>query len=210
MSSLGLKVNVYLISKLDEVPERPGLYAWYLKLAKGKEMYNEFHSVMVHRILDVEASGELGEKYSGKMGRKDFEFEKKYRRRSNRENFRFENIFLTDEQVSMVTATFAPPIYIGISRNLHNRLREHKRELETSLNSINKNTNNEIPDFNSDSASESSAFGERIARVLRDKNYIGTNSLFIKTVEFDNIQKEELFDIEYFLNRTFTPIFGKK
>lgn len=199
MSSLEPEVNEYLIRKLDEVPERPGIYAWYLKLAQGKKKYNEFHSVMVHRNLDVEARGELGEKYSGKMSREDFPFEKKYRK----EDFQLENISLPDEKISLVSDIFAPPIYIGISQNLHNRLREHK-------NSLMKILYYRDEDSDADDETSDSDFGKRIARILKEKNYRDINSLFIKTVEFEDIQREELWAIEYFLNRTFIPIFGRK
>jgi hypothetical protein len=144
--------------------------------------------------MSVDIEGNLKDKYEGKVRQRSYGFDGE----------------IKNEKILKVAAfAFGTPIYIGISLNLERRLSEHKKKLSDHM------TTGEILDIKdeikTDTDEESKHFAQRIASYLNKRSTVGSNSLFIKTVEVDNdVKFSELQEVEKFINRTFTPSLGLK
>jgi hypothetical protein len=110
------------------------------------------------------------------------------------------NVF---EYLFLSSVFFSPPLYIGMSQNIASRIKHHKKVL------------NEVIYFtNFDAAkldNEDKEFGERVGKFIssRNKEHFTTNNFFLKTLYMPSLKDNEIKTIEYFVNRSFKPKFGK-
>lgn len=108
---------------------------------------------------------------------------------------------------------FAPPVYIGISETLNDRLETHANEL-TKL--IYTGPPPPSATFTSAEISEGltklyrePSFAERAGTAIQTIPNLGVNSFIVKVVEMPaGYSKQHLESVEYFLNRTFIPMYG--
>jgi hypothetical protein len=173
--------KTYSVSDIDEAPESPGLYAWYLQL-RNEDAFMDYHGVFKARNLETEARGDLLEKYTGDLSLEQVEFE-----------------MVSDfGLLKSATAAFSPPLYIGITvdRTLKERLEEHRDVLNSAI-------YGEI--------SDPGEFGERIAEVLKKGGNIGLNGFFARVLPVPEPRnRRQIEEVEYYLNRTYVPLYGKK
>jgi len=177
----------------------PGLYAWYLRLLKSSQPVSNmtaYDGVFATRKMDIEATGNLGEKFDGRLKRRKTDTQA-----------------LTDYNDTLLAAStvFSPPIYIGISQNIQSRLGQHFRALETALQR--EPPEEETADLNDDEVdtdAESNVFGERIGRILRVQRMTNTRGLFVKILYQPQLNAPQLRVAERFVNRTFVPLCGRK
>lgn len=102
---------------------------------------------------------------------------------------------------------FAPCLYIGISRTLKVRLHRHRKHIYDGLSIEPGPTNNEFDEKNLDSEKESTYFGYRIAKSLRQSNARPEN-LYVK---YSSTKDERtLKSMETLMNVSFGPILGRK
>lgn len=181
MSSIKKRFETYKAADVDDAPEAPGFYAWYLRL-NSKDSFLDYHEVFKDRSLTTRARGDLLEEYSGELSLQEVDLE-------------MVNDF---SLLKEATAAFSPPLYIGITvdRTLKRRLKEHRKVLNDSIYG---------------GVEDPGEFGERIALVLNRGGNISVNDFFTRVIPVENPEsRKQLQEIEYYLNRTYVPIYGKK
>lgn len=182
-------------SDIYQSSNKPGIYAWFL-IFKKRNSINEYSEVFHQKKLDAKISGNLGENYEGPLRQIPKVFKKDLFKKNN---------------LSLISKAFAPPIYIGVSNDLCSRLIQHADELDDILYSSKYEYVHDLSDEDLDSPRESKYFASRLGKVLKKKKSIDLNSLLIKTCEFDDIMtRQEIYSLEYFLNRTYKPLYGRK
>jgi len=185
--------KTYRTNQISEIPKSLGIYAWFLAYDYNTD-HNDYHDVFKSSIITSTVEGIFKDVYTGPIKQQAFSFD---------ENIVFSS-FLNE-----VISLFCPPVYIGISSNLRNRLSTHRDELNSLLYSEEAFKYNENAKIDSDG--ESYNFAIRLARVLRSVDSIGLRNLRIKVIEAgEGMKRDEVFAIEKYLNRTYTPIYGRK
>lgn len=175
------RFKTYRAADVDDAPESAGFYAWYLRL-QSRDAFSEYHEVFKDRSLEARARGDLLEEYTGKLSLQEIDLEM-----VNRFGL------LKD-----ATIAFSPPLYIGITvdQTLKKRLKDHRKVLNDSI-------YGEVDD--------TGEFGERIALVLNRGDNIGVNDFFTRVIPVEDPKnREQIEEIEYYLNRTYVPMYGKK
>ncbi len=179
---------------------RPGIYAWFIRvLKKADPVVNmaAYDGVFASKRLTVEASGHLGEKYTGKLKKQPF--------------FTSDSASFHDTILAASTI-FCPPVYIGISKGIKGRLETHIQALEAALQrppSPDDDTSS-ISDDDLDSDAESNVFGERMGRILRTNQITTTRPLFVKIIYGPGPGTTDLRKAETYVNRTFILMCGRK
>ena len=178
---------------------KPGIYAWYLRvLPKNDPALNMGYvdRVFASKRMNVEVSGNLGERYQGILT-KDPSFSG--------------DISSFHDTVLTASTIFCPPLYIGISKNIKNRLSQHFKSLEAALlRSSNDDGDLILTNEDIDEDAESNVFGERIGRVLRVNNIKTVAPLFIKVTYPDQVSNADLLKAESYVNRLYVPICGRR
>lgn len=186
---------------VEKTEEKPGIYAWYARLGKAVQDQAQpgwtFAQFFLNRELIVEAKGSLREAYRGRIFRQ------------TDADFRDRN-----DLIEGATTVFCPPIYIGISKNIRNRLTTHVRKLREVLASAPEAAGNSAESVKAgvqtDTDEESSVFGSRIGAKLHDAGLRSEEILFVKVMYVERSASSQLRDTEYLLNRSFFPVFGKR
>jgi hypothetical protein len=178
----GKKPKCYDITEVYRAPSDPGIYAWYIYIPSNDDQIS-YHRILKKRSLSIRAKGYLKEKYEGNMELKSVISEE-----AGESNF-----------LEKVTKFFCPPIYIGIAeeQDLDERLEQHRKGINEVV------LNGERDDKNE--------FADRIGKKIRKTEGVSINSLYAKAYPVKNNQRiKELKSIEFFLNRTYVPFYGKK
>lgn len=113
------------------------------------------------------------------------------------------------ETIRALVLAFSAPLYIGISKNLKQRLKIHRAQLLEAMDSgaADLKAQNKVPDYNPDSDEESRCFGDRVGAYLSALS-IPHEDLYVKYVLTD--RPAILADAEKLLNYSLTPKFGKR
>jgi hypothetical protein len=112
----------------------------------------------------------------------------------------------------IATALFSPSLYIGVSKNIKNRISQHFKILKELYH---KNNSSDLFDNIEDlDKDEAKNFAERISHLfcLNDSKSFSLNSFCVRVLyldSFNELDRDKLEAIEYFLNRTYKPKFGK-
>jgi hypothetical protein len=190
-----MKANVYRLNQIEDVPELPGIYAWYV-LPKMHTQPQVYHEIFKQKTLHSLVKGNLQDNYEGRLTAKPYIFED------------IQDPALLIEAIRQ----FSPPVYVGIAINLQRRLRTHVKTLNEFVYSSQETETFELSDLEVDSERESKYFACRVGSVIRNiKRDVDINSFLIKVIEMDeSYSKAKLFEVEKFLNRTFIPYYGRK
>ena len=198
MKNPKFEVDYYKLDNFDFIPSTTGIYSWYLTC--NSTNYKNYYDFYKSESYSAFLKGNLLQNFQGKLlAQKTQKFEES------------ENYF-DDQLLEKVSSNFSPPIYIGISTDLHERLNTHKKRLQNHLNDISKITNLRSG-FRSkaDSDKESEVFAQRLAKLLMDSGNLYESNLLVKIIyiEKKRIKKDVLLNIENFLNRTYHPLLGR-
>lgn len=177
----GFNLHFFELSDFDNIPELPGLYAWY-PLCK-REVLLDFHSIYKNKSYTVTLEGSLQEKIIGKAKSEEVDFK----------HLSYNNLF------KAASFSFAPPIYVGKAEtSLRQRLITHKRELQQILNDT------KIKD-------KSTFAKRLSYLLKDDENSFNETHFFVKVLSVTNSEdKKAILEVENFFNRTFNPIMGCK
>lgn len=185
--------SVFPATNLELSEPLSGLYAWYFALPSRQtsQDLDRYFELYGRRVLKVSAHAHFGEAFSGFV---------------KRDEGRFAPCSLP-ELLATASVVFSPPLYLGISVNVQHRLREHAAALEAAL----QQRLPSVPsgEIEPDTPAESSSFGERVGFLLRKHGVRDLSGLFVKAVYADGT-RDSLLEAEFFLNRTFTPVAGRR
>lgn len=188
---------VYSLSELHKIPSVPGIYAWYLKMDSANS--DDYFKIYKQKKVSVNVKGHLKESYSGEV-------------RHIYNPIDYVNPGLDFDLCEIASLAFSPPLYIGISKNLKSRLKDHARELhDIYFNKVKLATPPALGKTDFDTIVESAHFAQRVGHSISSFNKINLSALVIKTIEmpatyvWDDLQK-----VEKYLNRTYNPVYGRK
>lgn len=198
-----MEIKKIKYNEIRYVKEQPGLYAWYMDY--NAEMTSEaYQKFFISKNFHLKITGNLGETYEGKISQ-------------IKSNQNILNNFNQD-LFKVATELIDIPIYIGISKNLYQRLTKHRDLLEEYSNDevdqphlINQEKNNydSIDEKKIDTNEESKYFAQRLGKQLEDLN-LSKKHLRVKIIYCDtNVTKAQLLNTEFLLNRTYYPILGR-
>lgn len=190
--------SVFRADQIGAAKDLPGLYAWFVRTpqsAATEDLCRPFRRIHADRAFKVEATAPLGEAIVGKI-----------RRSMAGVKAPKPGETLDGELFASAFAAFSPPVYVGRSKTVRNRLGQHVKALTKALAASDLGpipTEPELPDTDE----ESSQFGVRMGRLLKRQGIEDTRSLFVKVVYADN--NEATKRVELMLNRTFHPVLGR-
>lgn len=204
---------------VDDAPETPGLYAWYYKTIlprhdvdnlitevgaasheRAVELVSAFFRSFVFRPLEEEPyhaviEGKLKPKYQGKLAHISSVSEDLVKRVAND----VERIRAIADALECCVPHFASPVYIGMSKSLRTRLRQHKRLIEKFIQA--RRECSEVVEIGDDEADLS--FAKDVARRGLVPNRL---VVFVTPVRTAG---DEYKDIENLLNRLYFPLCGR-
>lgn len=216
MPQVNTQVETFTWPKLSEAPERPGVYAWYVRLALGEADLSEFEQAVeakrqtggnpapiVQETLEqhffhpfqetaysVKLSGALKPRYVGELLHQPATSEGLIERLSN-DPARLRPIA---NVLGAAAPFFTAPLYIGMARNLRARLAQHKSGIESFADNPAAAAGND----------KISGFAQQI--VQRGFN---PRRLFVVCIPVGDVDSDEQLDLENILNRINFPIFGR-
>lgn len=211
-------LNCYKWHEIEKVPQRPGIYSWYLKLhisqADIEDVVNQVKvikeestddaikiiEVFIFKFIlnpfkeepyEVSIKGKLKPKYSGLVHNQQNEIsETLIKKILDDPNILYNLVNI----ISDVSPYFNSPLYIGMAKNLKQRLYQHKSNIIKL-----KENNNEIDiDLKNDAG-----FARQV--VGRNMNYA---NLFVHVAYCDTNNLDPNI-LENILNRINYPIFGR-
>mgnify|MGYP005855346677 CR=1 FL=1 len=189
-----MKVKCIKFNQIEKINQNSGIYSWHLYFRESTHL-NEYHERHNNKKYKANISGSFGEKIIGDLYS---------RRKFSRKSVEKER-FLVD-----LTMSLAPPLYIGISNNLKRRLLDHAEYLKLFVYGEITKTKSKLARKDIDTEIESTFFAGRLGSAMKDLHSINLNNLYVKIFEFENdISKKDLLEIEFFLNRTYKPIYGR-
>lgn len=205
-----LKIGYYNSFTYGNILNVPGIYSWHISPPKRKmnkdEKINMLKAyVSFFNLNDIELTGQTsfhsyeGSLMDNKTTGKDFLDKIDYI--SNFDDDKFKNF------VSALTF-FHSTLYVGISTNLNDRIQTHSTTITEVL--YQKKFSEEK--FLNDEDGKS--FFERVTLFLNKdktsiKNFFVPNCFFVKIIYLEKFNDKDLKSIEYLLNRTLKPKFGK-
>lgn len=186
----------YRISDVQNIPAVPGIYSWHLWIDNVNG--DKYSQVFKQKRVKVNIKSNLSENYEGDLPHVDMD----------------SSIFDSSLDINLcniASIAMCPPLYIGISKDLKDRLSQHVDE----FNKIVKGTiPTPVPTLSStqfDTIYESQHFAQRMGFVVSKLSNLNSTNLLIKTIEMPmGYSRLELFKVEKFLNRTYFPIYGRR
>lgn len=205
-------------SEIDQAPDSPGVYAWYSKLVISKadveavitrvnsarqqqeisRARTEIENALERFIFgpyretpyQVSLRGQLKPRYSGEIVHEPAKSDSLVERlTAEPERFR-----VIADVLKTVAPSFTAPLYIGMAKNLRNRLKQHRTKIV------------ELRDLHAGQFGDISADAGFANQVVA-RNFDPTN-LFVHIAEVD-VDFGEHNDLENILNRINYPIFGR-
>lgn len=185
-----LEVEYFSYNELDSVRPDVGWYCWGYAPTNSDTVKEGVSNL---KYLSAEVGKNFGITYSGDLERAD---------KLNKNDLKD----IDNEVLTRVMIAFSPPLYLGISKNLKDRLNIHKRKLEEYLLSPSDSLKY-LDGCDADTPEESTYFGYRIGRALVE-NETEPDDLFVRCIYNDDYEMVRM--IEKVLNRIFTPVYGRR
>lgn len=205
-------------AELSVAPQTSGIYAWYASLKIGARDLEEFRDAVESKKIEGEdPSAYVEERLNSLLFRKyredDYQIalhgalKPKYeglaqhipRASSGVVDRLIEDpsrLKVIAESIATAAPFFTAPLYIGMARNLRERLAKHKQIIESLYDSLRTRNGLEIKDGDAGFARQVVARG------------FDPMSLFVYVQEID-VRTNEQVDVESILNRINFPIFGR-
>jgi len=233
MFAESINIKFFRLEEIEKVTNSPGIYTWY-----GKPSFDEYdwkHTELSQFIkmfsnmmnknrpigLTSEVSSSFGLKWQGKLDEGSMErWTEKLNQhlleegleRSESINSIFEplnNRKLLSHVLNEICPTYANPLYIGVAKNLKNRLMTHKNSLDSLF--------EEKPRNFSELYEQGSEFAHRAygAGFKRTELIVGTidfeelsSSIGTTNLSIDDLRQLAAV-VEFVLNRKYRPILGR-
>jgi hypothetical protein len=192
-----IQVHFAALNDLDSVPSTAGWYSWFqIPSSLSPESLQLYrHSKVVSAVTGI-----FNLTFEGCLRAADGNSLPPVGKANEEE---------TLEQLRSLFLAFAPPLYIGISKNLRTRLKSHRKNLQNFLTAFDyKGIDAEEKGAGDpDTERESQYFGARVGLALRTLN-LSADTLYVKCVLADDTSN--LKEIERVLNFALTPHYGRK
>jgi hypothetical protein len=208
-----------------EIPDadpKPGLYAWYLKVKPGEgniRSPENFAKALIriteqlcYPTLSMELQGHLGLSMKGDLkhlwyGHEEYQFSDQLK----------EILSLSEEReilgdiLELAVPLLTGPLYIGVSKNIRQRLQVHKRLIQKHLQEFEEDTDPDMPVDSEDSLLSDQNFAQRIAERKINPNQLVVGIVYVSHSHLPPARiRKAIESAETLLNRMFYPTLGKK
>lgn len=174
----------FKVTEFDSLPDKPGIYGWFIYYNQSN-IVMDYHKFYKSKSYSVRLTSSLREHYLVDAPALQSIQERK----------------LNQELLERITMKFSPPIYIGITEDqtLLIRLNQHKTELIKLING------------NGIFSKTPSSFAKRVKSIIEMNELdIDETNFMVKVFPVNKHEVKHIKEIEYFVNRTFHPLCGKK
>jgi hypothetical protein len=214
--------ELFSFERISDVKAKPGLYAWYLRIRVGRsniESPQNFSKALKkiteqirHPILAMQLDGHFNLNMKGKLkhiwyGHNEHPFTENFQEMLNHPEERK----LISNILDLAVPLLSGPLYIGVSKNLQQRLQIHTRLIEKYSKEQQEDNTPEVSVDSTDSLQNDKDFAKRIVEREIDPNHLiaGVTYVYHPNLSPDRIRKT-IETTETLLNRIFYPILGKK
>ena len=204
--------------EIENTPEVPGLYAWYLKLRFGKADRNspgDWKSQMYQYIeqhkrpgMNIDAKAPLGLQFQGIIEHNILTSDDIDQQLSSD----FKEIELISNILGEAAPHFASPLYIGIaSKSLNQRLMSHKRLINRLRDQKELSNTDFAGEANAAQREADKTFASRVVARNIDVNHLIVYIVEVDTKSYSSTQiNEALRSAEYLINRIYHPVLGRR
>lgn len=220
--NLDPSVELFEFGKVPDAKAKPGLYAWYIKITLGKSNMGspQDFSKALKRIteqvcyppLAMQLEGHFNLKMEGDLehiwyGHDKQPFTKKFRNLLDHREERELISNILDQAVPLLTG----PLYIGVSKNIQQRLQTHTRLIQKSLKKSQEDVASGLPIDSIESMQMDKNFADRIVERNINPNHLVVGVTYVShpNLSMERI-RETVETAENLLNRMFYPILGRK
>lgn len=204
-SNLPWSCEFFLPEYFNRIEKKVGIYSWHLIPSNyvSEEAIFKYMEVFTDNSIDLLGKTNFST-YSGNLQHENMNDIDKVKAVINND--------ISRKNLIIATSIFSPALYIGISKNLNSRINQHFKIITDIYNKIS------VEDFYSklDETEQDAAknFGERITDFFKknDPQNYSLSDFCVKIFYMDSIkdtERDKLEGIEYILNRTYKPKFGK-
>lgn len=214
--------ELFSFERVPDVKALPGLYAWYLRIRVGRSnigspqnfsnALKKITEQIRHPILAMQLDGNFNMNMKGKLkhiwyGHNDHPFTENFQEMLNHPEERE----LISNILDLAVPLLSGPLYIGVSKNLQQRLQIHTRLIEKYSKEQQEDNTPEAAVDSPDSLQNDKDFADRIVDRNIDPNHliVGVTYVYHPDLSPDRIRKI-VETTETLLNRIFYPILGKK
>ncbi len=214
--------------ELPAVEAKPGIYAWYLRIVPGKsnikssdnfvKALKRINEQLCYPTLAMQLRGHFSMKLNGDLrhiwyGHDERPFSKKFEEVLNQ----IEEREIVSEILESVVPLFTGPLYIGVSKNLQQRLRGHTQLIQKYRKEYQEQTEHldvETPNNSVDSKlalQNDKNFAQRILERKIDPNHLAVSITYVSHPQLSDERLIETIKVtETLLNRMFYPILGRR
>ena len=205
--------------EVPDVDSKPGLYAWYLKIKPGKgntkspenflKALKKITEQFYYPALAMQLQGHLGLNWKGKLkhiwyGHDEHSFSDSIKMLNHPE----EREILSDI-LELTVPLLTGPLYIGVSKNLQVRLKQHTQLIQAYQEDI-----TQLSPINIDgdeSLENDKNFAQRIVERKIDPNHLVVGVIYVCPPHHSTERiHTAVKSAENLLNRMFYPILGRK
>ncbi len=218
--------ELFAFEEVSDTNREPGLYAWYLRIRPGKsniESPEDFLKALKritkqirYPTLPMQLQGHLNMKLKGDLshiwyGHDENSFSPQFQEILNRSEERE----LLGQILELTVPLLTGPLYIGVSKNIRQRLQRHTRLIRKYRQEPQEDTTQDLPiemeDDSEDSLQNDEDFAQRIVGRGINPNNLVVGVVYVSHPQFSTERiRKAIETIETLLNRIFYPILGRK
>lgn len=208
-----------------EIPDadaKPGLYAWYLKVKPGEgnirspenfaKALAKITEQLCYPTLSMELQGHFGLSMKGDLehlwyGHEEYQFSDQLTENLSH----FEERQILGDILELAVPLLTGPLYIGVSKNIRQRLQAHKQLIQKHLQESEEDTDLDMPIDSQNSLLNDQNFAQRIAERKIDPNQLTVGIAYVSHSHLSSARiRKAIESAEILLNRMFYPTLGKK
>jgi hypothetical protein len=214
--------KLFDFEEVSDADSQPGLYAWYLRIQPGERNIESSENFLkaLKRIteqicyptLNAQLQGHLNMQLQGDLrhvwyGHDDNQFSPQFQEILNHPEEREILGQILEVTVPLLTG----PLYIGVSKNLHQRIQQHTQLIEKYRQEYQEDTMEDPPVDGEDSLQNDENFAQRIVDRDIDPNHLVVGVIYVSHPNLSTARiRKAVGAIETLLNRMFYPILGRK
>ena len=215
--------KLFTFGEIPDADSKPGLYAWYLRVKPGESNINSSENFakaltkiaeqLCYPTLSMELQGHLGLSMKGDLqhiwyGHKEHKFSDQLKEILNGS----EDREILGDILELAVPLLTGPLYIGVSKNIRERLQGHTQLINKYLQGSAEDTDPDIPVVDSeDSLRSDQVFAQRIVERKINPNQLVVGIVYVSHSHLSSARIYKAIEsAETLLNRIFYPALGRK
>ena len=214
--------KLFAFEEVPDVDPEPGLYAWYLRIRPGRrniespenflEALKRITKQIHYPTLTMQLQGHLNMNLEGDLRHLWYGHDK------NQFSSQFQEILNHPEEreilgqiLEVTVPLLTGPLYIGVSKNLQQRIRRHTQLIQRYRQEHQEDTTEYHAIDDEDSLKNDKNFAQRIVERDIDSNHLVVSVVYVSHPHLSTERiRKAIGTTEALLNRMFYPILGRK